>query len=350
MSNNRFIIDRNDPILITGANGFIGSRVVQVLLGYGFKHIRCFVRPSSNRAALNKVLESRDGARVDFVVGNLLNPEDARKASENVRVVFHLAAGVEKSFPGCFLNSVITTRNLLEAVRENKSFRRFLNVSSIAVYSGLDKRRGDLIDENSGIERNSHLRFEAYTYGKIKQDEIVIEYNDKYNIPFVIVRPGVVYGPGKRQILGRVGIDTFGIFLHIGGSNVLPLTYVDNCAEAIVLAGLTKGIDGEVFNIVDDDLPTCREFLKMYKKEGVHFRSVYFPYRLFYLFCFLWEKYSHWSKGQLPPVFNRMRCQAHWKGHRYTNKKLKEMVGWKPSVTFEEATRIFFEHVKSGAK
>ncbi len=66
-----------------------------------------------------------------------------------------------------------------------------------------------------------------------------MEYGEKRGLPYVIVRPGVVYGPGIKGIHGRIGIDTFGPFLHLGGSNRIPLTYMDNCAEAIVLAGLT---------------------------------------------------------------------------------------------------------------
>ena len=83
----------------------------------------------------------------------------------------------------------------------------------------------------------------------------------------MIVRPGVVYGPGNKGITGRVGLGTFGLFLHLGGSNEIPLTYVDNCADAIVLAGIKGGVDGEVFNVVDDDLPTSRKFLRLYKKN-----------------------------------------------------------------------------------
>ena len=81
------------------------------------------------------------------------------------------------------------------------------------------------------------------------------------------IRPGAVYGPGKAEIPGRVGRDLSGLFLHMGGRNLIPFTYVDNCAEAIVLAGLVKGVDGEVFNVVDDDLPTSRKFLRMYKQN-----------------------------------------------------------------------------------
>ena len=126
------------------------------------------------------------------------------------------------------------------------------------------------------------------------------------------------------------------------------LDYIDNCAEAIVLAGIKKGVDGEVFNIVDDDLPTSREFLEMYKKNVGHFKSIYIPYRIFYFLCYLWEKYSKWSEGQLPPAFNRLKCAAHWKCIRHSNKKLKNLLGWKPKISFDEASNRYFEYLKSG--
>jgi nucleoside-diphosphate-sugar epimerase len=132
----------------------------------------------------------------------------------------------------------------------------------------------------------------------------------------------------------------------LGGANQIPLTYVDNCAEAIVLAGLKPGVDGEVFNVVDNDLPTSREFLRMYKRHGKPFRSVYVPYWLFYSFCWLWEKYSGWSRGQLPPVFNRRRCATYWKGNRYSNHKLKDRIGWRPGISFSEASERYFAYVR----
>src|SRR5207302_3097537 len=123
-------------------------------------------------------------------------------------------------------------------------------------------------------------------------------------IPYVIVRPGYVYGPGNEPITSRVGIGTFGLFLHLGGSNSIPFTYVDNCADAIVLAGLKRGVEGEVFNVVDDDSPSSRAFLRLYKKKVGGFRSLYVPHAVSYALCFLWEKYAEWSEGQLPPAFN----------------------------------------------
>lgn len=351
MGKKDYIIDSDDFILVTGASGFIALKVVKTLLEYGFMNLRCFVRPSSNFAALHKLIPSiNTQANVEIIKGNLLSPEDCVRATKDVSIIFHLAAGVEKSFPGAYMNSVVTTRNLLEAVLKHGCIKRFLNVSSFAVYSNMGMKRGALLDETCDTESHSASRGEAYCYGKVKQDELILEYGEKYKVPYVLVRPGVVFGPGKKAITGRVGIDTFGFFLHLGGSNKIPFTYIDNCAEAIVLAGIKKGVDGEIFNIVDDNLPTSRKFLKMYKKNVGSFRSLYVPYRLFYLFSYLWEKYSDWSKGQLPPVFNRYRCAADWKGNRYSNKKLKELLGWTPRVPFDEALEKYFQYQREAKR
>jgi nucleoside-diphosphate-sugar epimerase len=334
--------------LITGSSGFIGAKVVEMLLERGCSNLKCFVRPSGKLDRLQSVLAKWPTARVEIIRGNLLSREDCARAVKDVRLIYHLAAGIEKSFAGAFMNSVVTTRNLLDAVVHEGVLRRFVNVSSFAVYSNRQLGRGALLDETCAVEHPSYSR-DAYTYAKIKQDELVAEYSEKHRIGCVTVRPGAVYGPGKRAITGRVGIDSFGVYLHMGGSNRLPLSYIDNCADAIVLAGLTNGVDGEVFNVVDDDLPRSRTFLRLYKKNVSRFLSIPVPYRLAYVLCSLWEDYSVWSEAQLPPVFNRKRCSAEWKGNRYSNQKLKTLLGWSPKVPFGEATRRYFRYQREGA-
>jgi nucleoside-diphosphate-sugar epimerase len=345
-NNNHSIVGPGDLILITGSNGFIGSRVVHALLRSGYRNLRCFVRPSSDLRKLQAVLDTFPEAQVEVVAGNLLSRQDCVKAAEGVAVIIHLAASSDKSFPGSFMNCVVTTRNLLDGARESGTLRRFMNVGSFAVYSNWNMSRGSLLDESCELETHLVERAEAYAFAKLKQDELVMEYSQKYGIPYVIVRPGAVFGPGTRHITGRVGIDTFGVFFHIGGSNQIPFTYVDNCAEAMVLAATKPGVEGEVFNIVDDDLPSSRKFLRNYKKYGKRFRSLYFPYWLFYLLSWVWESYAEWSQGQLPPAFNRRRCATYYKGNIYSNQKLKDRLGWQPSVPFSEASRRYFEFVR----
>jgi nucleoside-diphosphate-sugar epimerase len=261
-----------------------------------------------------------------------------------VALIIHLAAGTgEKSFPDAFMNSVVTTRNLLDASMQCGRLRRFVLISSFSVYSNCQKPQRQLLDESCPVEEHSELRGEAYCFAKIKQEQILAEYGRNFGIPYVVVRPGNVYGAGKKEIIGRVGINTFGIFMHIGGSNTLPLTFVDNCAEAIILAGLVKGVDGEIFNVVDDDLPSSRQFLRLYKKNVRRFPSIYVPHVMSHALCYLWERYSDWSKGQLPPVFNRRRWHAYWKKTCYSNKKLKAKLGWTPKVSTAEALRRYFQ-------
>ncbi len=309
------------------------------------------MRPSSNLCALERSIATHAGAKVEVVKGNLQSRDDCRRVVEGVSVIYHLAAGTgEKSYPDAYLNSVITTRNLLEEVLQTKTLKRFVNVSSFTVYENSKIPPGGLLDESCSLQDQPHLTGEAYCYAKVRQDELVMEYGKKYHLPYVIMRLGVVYGPGKKGITGRVGIGTFGIFLHLGGSNRIPLSYVDNCADAITLAGVREGVDGEIFNIVDDDLPSSRKFLRMYKENVGDFRSIYIPRAVSYALCYLWEKYSGWSQGQLPPAFNRRRWSSYWKGNRYSNEKMKKMLGWKPKIGFEEAAMHYFKYQKDAGR
>src|SRR5438477_574465 len=330
--NRKFIASPNDCILVTGSNGFIGSKVVQELFESGFVNLRCFVRPSSKLDRLKKLLgEVHARQNVEFVIGDLLSQDDCRKATAGVSIIYHLAAGMEKSFAGAFMNSALGTRNLMDAFIERSEPKRFVNVSSFAVYSNLSLKRGALLDETCPLEDVPQERFDAYGFGKLKQEQLVRNYGDKHNLPYVILRPGYVFGPGKRELNGRVAISTFGFLIQVGGSHLLPLTFVDNCAEAIVLAGLTAGIDGEVFNVVDDELLSGRQFLKLYKAK-LERSSVRIPYVAAYGLCFLWEKYAKWSNGQLPAVFNRRRCAAEWNGNRSWLNSLASALGF-PDVS-----------------
>ena len=344
------IVSPNSPVLVTGSNGFIGAKVVEILLEYGFTDLRCFVRPSSKldrlHAALSKYPAGKD-ARI--VTGDLLSRDDCSAAVEGVSVVFHLAAGIDKSFAGAFMNSALATRNLVEAFLAKGQPKRFVNVSSFAVYSNLKMERGALLDESCPLEDAPQERADAYSFGKLKQDEIVMRYGRERGLPFVILRPGSVFGPGKQGVTGRVGIDTFGFFIHLGGSNVLPLTYVDNCAEAIVLAGLKPGVDGEIFNVVDDEPLTSAEFLAAYKRATGGFFSVPLPYALAAQLCSWWERYAKWSEGQLPAAFNQRRCAAEWKGNRYSNQKLHEKLGWKPRVKMADAVAAYVAQLRPRA-
>jgi nucleoside-diphosphate-sugar epimerase len=343
------LILTDDMVLVTGSAGFLGSRVVAALVDRGFRNIRCLVRPSSDPS---KIAALKDLAtaerRVEVVVGNLLSRQDCAVAVRGAVLIYHLAAGRgEKSFADAFLNSVVTTRNLLDAARDEGMLRRFVTLSTFSVYTNCQKRTGRMLDETCQVEDRPQLRGDAYTFAKTKQDQLVVDYGKRFNIPYVIVRPGVVYGPGNESITGRAGIGSFGLFLHMGGANEMPLTYVDNCADAVVLAGVKPGIEGEVFNVVDDQLLSSRQFLRLYKKNVRRFNSIYLPHVVSYCLCWLWEKYAQWSHNQIPHVFNRRIWHAYWKKTSYTNARAKTRLGWNPRVSLSEALQRYFESCRT---
>ena len=76
--------------------------------------------------------------------------------------------------------------------------------------------RGQVLTEDSPLDAKLGHRNDPYAYGKLKQDELVASYAASHGLRYVTVRPGVVIGPGKPRINGRVGHDAFGVFLHLG--------------------------------------------------------------------------------------------------------------------------------------
>jgi nucleoside-diphosphate-sugar epimerase len=86
----------------------------------------------------------------------------------------------------------------------------------------------------------------------------------------------------------------------------------------------------------------------LYKKRVRNFRSIYLPHAVSYFFCYLWEKYAAMSDGQLPPVFSRSEWHAYWKWTRYSNEKLKSLLGWKARVSTEEGLERFLASCAEG--
>ena len=118
-------------ILVTGAAGFLGKALTERLLAHGYSDIRCNVRRRADISKLDALVEQRPHIRLEYCVGDLRYREDAGRAVDGVQLVFHLAAGKKGTAADLFLNSVVASRNLLDAVADRKPMRIVL-VSSLA--------------------------------------------------------------------------------------------------------------------------------------------------------------------------------------------------------------------------
>jgi len=332
-------------IVVTGAGGFLGGALVERLLAHGVREVGVVTRPGGKRTRLDEAASRYPNSRLRFIEANVIAPADARKAVEGADVVYHLAAAMKGAPADMYLNGVVGTKTLLEAIAAGKRKTRVVLVSSFGVYGVADQGRGAVVNEDTPLESHPERR-DVYSQVKLRQEQLARELAPKLGLDLVVLRPGVIYGPGGNAFSSRVGLNMFGVFLSLGGSNLLPLSYVDNCAEAIVLAGQAPGAAGQAYNVNDDDLPTCRDYLREYKKQVTPVRSVPVPYPVLKMLSVGVERYHRWSKGQLPAIFTPYKSATMWGGNQFDNSKIKT-VGWKQLVPTEEGMRRTFEWLRS---
>ncbi len=326
-------------ILVTGAAGFLGMALLERLLAHGYNDIRCNVRRRKDIPKLDELLEQHPQIRFDYCVGDLKYREDAARAVDGVQLIFHLAAGKKGTAADLFLNSVVASRNLLDAVADRKPMRIVL-VSSFGVYGVASLARGAMVNEETPLEPHPEWR-DHYSHSKLRQEQLFWEYEKRNGFELVVLRPGVIYGPGGGHFSNRVGLTIGKCQLHLGGSNLLPLSYVDNCAEAVVVAGTHGRAAGQVYNVHDNDLPTCRQYLRAYRKNVAKIRTISVPYWGVRLLSSMVAKYNRFSKGQLPAILTPYKAASQWGGNCFDNSKLRS-VGWKQLVPTTEGLRRSF--------
>lgn len=297
--------------------------------------MRCAVRMSSDVNGLRKYIGEDDLSRIELEPADLTNATDCETLLADCEIVYHVAAGLSGCPSSLILNSVVPTRSLFHAAAD-QGCRRAVLVSSLGVYGPQHLRRGAVLDEDCPIDDAPHLR-DAYTYSKILQEEVARDVAAERELPLTVLRPGVIYGDERGVLTHRIGLHFGDWLLRMGGRQRIPLTYVDNCAAAVVQAGLVEGVDGQTINIVDDELPTGREIIRRYRRSGRKLRVIGVPQFAIGWLARMNETYSNWTESQIPEVLTRHRVQAMWKSLRYSNERARRLLNWTPAVDLNMA-------------
>jgi nucleoside-diphosphate-sugar epimerase len=331
-------------VLITGSTGFLGTAVVERLLARGAGRIRCFARPNSDTSRLTTLASAYGADRLELVIGNLQSVVDVEHALTGVETVYHLAAAKRGMPAGIFLDTVVASKRLIEAIVRS-SVNRLVLVSSLSVYGLADVPVDRLVDETTVLEPHPERR-DVYSHAKLRQELLIQEHAAGGAFELVILRPGTLYGRGGPAFSPRIGLAVPGWLLHLGGDNLLPLSHVSNCAEAVVLAGTSSLLPEGPYNVVDDDLPTAAEYVRRYKQEVAHIRSIRCPFAATMLLSKWAERWHVHSKGRMPGGLTPYRTANLWRGHRFDNRKLRR-AGWTQVVSTRDGLARAFDELRA---
>jgi 2-alkyl-3-oxoalkanoate reductase len=321
-------------ILVTGAGGFLGRYVVAAAVRRGHE-VRAMVRPASKAVPLDWLAHPQ----VEVVRCDLRARGTFDSILDGIDVVVHLAAAKSGDLYEQLGATVLATENLLHAMARVE-INRLVVVSSFSVYDYQSRRSWSMVDEASPLAKNRWERDE-YCQTKIEQERIVREHAAASACPCIILRPGVIFGRGNLwnarlgvQMSDRWWIGT-GTFARV------PLTYVENCALAVVMAVEGDDLRGEtILNVVDDDAPSQRTYLNELRRQ-TRARAKIIPVPWMFLRAvsrMIWciTRFVLRGNARVPGLLVPARLHARCKPMRYTNELARRTLGWKPIYTWRE--------------
>jgi nucleoside-diphosphate-sugar epimerase len=317
--------------LVTGATGFLGRHLVQRLLREG-EEVRVLARTSQTAARLQ-------GLGVSVVGGDVRRWSSLRQAVQGADVVFHCAGKVEPT--GRWIDflevNVLGTERMIQAALEH-DVRRIVHVSSIGIYG--PRPEGAVVSEADGYDPNPGARG-FYTRSKIEADQMALWYAAERSAPVTVIRPGTIYGPGGKGGLVRAGVKLGRLNVVFGdGHNLLPMTYVENVVDALLLAAGSEATCGRAYNIVDDDEVSQRMYAeRMGQALGVQQPTVYMPLSAVRVLAAGADLARAALRGRRSPQGLFHRISRSLQSVRYDTSRAKEELAWRPGVSFEEALK-----------
>jgi len=256
-------------VLVTGAAGFLGGHLVDMLLEQGYA-VRAMVRPVENASRLKKL------AGVEVVAGDLTDAESLKKAVKGVKRVYNVAAktgpwGLEKDYEAVNIWGVA---DLITAAM-NAGVERIVHTSSITVYG---HHLHGIVTEDAPFRAEDN----PYSRTKIAGEKLIQDFVKGRGAPVVIVRPAWIYGPRDNASFGRFVslVDSGKGFIVGSGKNVVPVVYVRDVAQGIIKAGEAGDqVIGRAYTLADDRRVTQSEYLNMIADFlGVPHITRHYPY------------------------------------------------------------------------
>jgi len=310
--------------LVTGATGFVGRRIAEALVERG-DEVRGLVRDPARAGDLRDL-------GVELVQGEMADEASLSRAVEGVDRVFHSAALV-----GDWLDrkaaeavNVEGTRKLMGAAAA-AGVTRVVHISSMAVL-GTTHHYGT--DESA-----PYMYGDPYTDTKIDSEKVALAANQAGELEVAVIRLGFVYGPRDHQILVPV-IERLiaGSFAFVGdGSKQMNTVYIDDVAQAALLADETPDAAGQAFNVTDGQNTTIRDFANFIADDiGVPRPTRQVPVRVAKMASLVLETLWHAGKAKNPPVLNRSRLRFLYYNQRYSIEKARRELGYDPKTTYRE--------------
>lgn len=245
---------KNKKVLVTGADGFIGSHLIERLLQEECQ-VRAFVYYNSfNHWGWIDSLDKSIKDQIEVVAGDIRDPHGVNTAMKNVNVVFHLAALIAIPFsyhsPNSYVDTNITgTLNILQAARD-LSIEKILVTSTSEVYG---TALYVPIDEKHPLQGQS-----PYSATKIGADRMAESFYRSFNLPVTIVRPFNTYGPRQsaRAIIPTIITQLLAGKTEIKLGNLMPtrdFNFVKDVVNGFVAISKTDKTIGEEINIASQD-------------------------------------------------------------------------------------------------
>lgn len=321
------------PVLVTGATGFIGSRVIHKLLQEKVV-VKALVLPG-------EATPSEWTDRVEIIRGGISDSQAVGKAVDGAKTIIHLAAvvtdwGDEKKY---WEYTVEGSRFVFDAAIKNKA--RVVLASSIAVYG--DKIYSQTCPEETGYGKT----LGPYSRTKQAQEKLAWDYYNNKGMILSVVRPANVYGPRSGPWLHDViGVLKSGAPCLISGGQInAGLAYVDNVADILILAGTLEKAIGRVYNACDGlDVTWGKYFKDVAQMIGVK-KPGSIPRPVAALGAYLCEAIWKLLNIEKRPPVTREALNLTGSANRIPNDRVRRELGYEPKTTYAEGMKNIKEYI-----